>query len=44
MLPMLSGYRDAQGRMALTTDYEAVYGSLQTVGEGADVAPNLTQF
>jgi hypothetical protein len=38
VLPMLSGFRDSLGRMALTTDYEFVYNSLP----GA--TPNLTQF
>jgi hypothetical protein len=42
ILPMFSGYRDDLGRMALTTDYEAVYASLMTpTGLGAT---NLTQF
>jgi hypothetical protein len=29
MLPMLSGNRDAQGRLNLTTDYETVYSTLE---------------
>jgi hypothetical protein len=41
ILPMLSGHRDDMGRMALTTDYEAVYASLK-VPPGS--APDLTQF
>jgi len=29
LLPILSGYRDPEGRLNLTTDYEAVYSSLR---------------
>jgi hypothetical protein len=28
IIPMFSGYRDAKSRMALTTDYESIYGQL----------------
>lgn len=45
VLPMLSGYRDAQGRMELTTDYEAIYESLDVPTlPGSTAAPNLSQF
>ena len=29
LLPMLSGHRDTEGRLNLTTDYEAVYSALE---------------